>query len=520
MTIDQRLRSAAEEARERVRHLDVPPLAPRRPGWVVAVATGAAVLIVAAAVWLLGLAANDEPPVVDSVPSTVATPPLDVEALPNEPGTWTVETSLGTWSWTRLDGAVGTLPGSGFFYADGAYWSLDLSWTPEGVLQGQQLWRSDDGVTWAKESVPAALQGRDVALSQAGDGLWAIDYSSSQVLRHVGEMNWELIDIRSMPLPSIEGLQWSTGTPRQVVTSGATSIATVFSTGSIDFDSIFAEALPTWDRDSHTVTLSEWNGETPDRTLDVEVVTGDREELRFIDPGTGEVVMMIDATGTGVIADQLTEDAQDWRLLVDDGAGFVEVTAPWGAYPMDRVEIADAPEGFLAVGFDGGSWSKDTGSVVYTWRSTDGLTWEEQPVVDAPTGADFIELRGGPGNLLLVFSLNLGTTSGGELWKTMDGANWESASLALGEGSPNAPGATSWGWAIPGLAPYGVNGGEMWPVSISTDGVDWEKVGLAPGLSPDDGMVSTGALVVNDLVFATRELADGTRHLWIGGLQP
>ena len=73
MSIEQRLRAASEDAREMVRHVDVPSPQSRRSGWMIAVATGVAVFLVGAVGWLLAVSQADDPHIIGTVTSTFTT---------------------------------------------------------------------------------------------------------------------------------------------------------------------------------------------------------------------------------------------------------------------------------------------------------------------------------------------------------------------------------------------------------------------------------------------------------------
>ncbi|MGH8947440.1 MAG: hypothetical protein ACRDXF_01180, partial [Acidimicrobiia bacterium] len=70
MTVDQRLRSAANDARDAVRYLDIPPWRRPRREWVAATGSALILLLVGALTWWLAGSRIDEPRlVVDSVPA-------------------------------------------------------------------------------------------------------------------------------------------------------------------------------------------------------------------------------------------------------------------------------------------------------------------------------------------------------------------------------------------------------------------------------------------------------------------
>lgn len=511
MTLDSILTVAVADAKAMVAFVDAPPIATvhRRRIWA-AVAAGVAlvVLFVAIGVVMRGLL-GPEPPVVTNV--TTTTGPPGFELLPDALGAFPVETPLGAWTWTRIDGDESSHPDGGFFSADGRYYA---------VTEGG-LWTSDDGSDWIIERANFD-PGTFVLTDNTGD-VWMIQHPEGiPALFHWNGGELTPFDI-PMPVPEIEGMTWSPGGIHKIVTMDDRRFAIVSSPGSMDWTEIFgAAAMEEWDYEAQTVTLREWNGEIPDLTLDVRLQSV--EALEFSDPNTGDVVLSIDVTGSGLLAEQLIGDQHtSWSLVVDSGSGFELAEAPWGNVAVEMVDIALGSSGLVAVGLDTRTWANpDAAPLLHVWRSQDRVSWQSVQAPQLPEGVVRIELVGNGDRLHLLAQIG-DADPGAALYTSLDGTDWQQLGLDFGLAFPNGLIPTSYGWVMTMSRqfPEGTGGGqfwfETWDVWLSSDGLTWTRLPRAPDVTAYDGVLSSAGNPVGDLVFVVTGWVDGSRHFWVGG---
>ncbi|MEX2622303.1 MAG: hypothetical protein WD651_01090 [Acidimicrobiia bacterium] len=512
MTLEGLLTVAVADAKAMVASVDAPPIATvhRRRLWA-AVAAGVALVLVFAAIGVVmrGLI-GPEPPVVTEVTTTTAPP--EFELLPDSLGAFPVETPLGAWTWTRIDGDESSLPDGGFFYADGRYFAI----TQNG------LWASDEGINWIIER--SDFNPDTYAMVDNTNDVWMIQYPEGipALFRWDGG---ELtpVDI-PLPVPEIEGMSWFPRGIHKIVTIDDRTFATVSSGGSMDWTEVFgAAAIEEWDYEAQTVTLREWNGEIPDLTLDVRIQPG-VEAVEFSHPETGEVVLRVDTAGTGLVAEQLVGDQRtSWSLVVDSGSGFELAEAPWGDIAVDVVDIAMGSGGLVAAGLEIRTWpDPDADPVLHVWRSQDGVSWQSLQAPQLPEGVDRIELVGN-GERLHLLGRIVDADPGAALYTSLDGSDWRQLDLDFGLAFPNRLIPTSYGWVMTlsrqFQAPSGEFWFETWDVWMSSDGLTWSRLPRAPDVTSyelNGGMASSGGNPVGDLVFVVTGWVDGSRHFWVG----
>jgi hypothetical protein len=253
MTIDQRLRAAAEDAREVARHVDIPMWRAPRRQWATALAATVIVLLLGAAAWWLAGSSADGP-VFDSVPSpeVVPTGSPAVRAVPDETGIWSEETSLGTWTWSRVERSVPLfgmpIPSLG----DRRYHLVDQT----GIW-----WVSEDGLGWSRESVPekyvsAPFLGIPWAALPAGDEEWVRtqDATGTEIYFRRVEGSWVQVDLGD-PAPTTS---FAEGPAIEVTSRGGITVALLGDTEvRIDDGSGFRSIEVPWpDRDPRD--LSGW----------------------------------------------------------------------------------------------------------------------------------------------------------------------------------------------------------------------------------------------------------------------
>jgi hypothetical protein len=146
------------------------------------------------------------------------------------------------------------------------------------------------------------------------------------------------------------------------------------------------------------------------------------------------------------------------------------------------VAVVRAGDGFLAVG----GLDPQAGSTI--WSSADGLAWEQVATTDDPL-ADVV--AGGPGFVAIA-------SQGGAVWLSEDGRSWSEAPP-----DPDLAGAVLQAVAEVGgrLVAVGRTG-----IVISTDGLDWQPVGLPGGqgvvydvAATDHGLIAVGSVLVGSM---------------------
>jgi hypothetical protein len=153
MTIDDRITGAAEDVRRSLATTAVPPLEEtveatrrRRPGWQLALAAAALVLIVAGTPFLIASLGDDVDEVATGFQTTV---PVEDPVLPDEPFTLVAAPESEDLVWAQLASIVATDSG---FVAGGMQ---PVGESEEDVITVAGIWLSPDGVEWDRIQSPA-----------------------------------------------------------------------------------------------------------------------------------------------------------------------------------------------------------------------------------------------------------------------------------------------------------------------------------------------------------------------------
>jgi hypothetical protein len=425
-----------------------PPL--RRRGPLVAVAAAVlALVLIGGVAWLARLSGEEAPPVV-----TQPDPGVDIEVLPAPDDhvfdpevrrsleefvagfgdAMSVETSLGTWTWRRMEPAsdlVGppepTLP--------------DLPESPGIAVTGVEVW-----YPYWPAAVTAHLGEVTVSVVSVGVG---VDWNAVYTF----EPGWVEAYWRDAPnlLEIVARQEFETGGGR-------------------------AEG-----RDMGVLDV-----------LEVSVVPGDPDAVEFHRLDGGGLVLRLEATDPAIPAELLVDASPScsWgcpltvrRLFVESGTDDgVWVDPPWVGRPVVDASVAYHDDRLVLLAVEGSS----TSPTLRWWTSRDGLVWEEiaqvRPVVAPADEVEGMSLAGDGERLVLV----LDVFGQAQVWTSTDGSTWLRSQIAFHATDVAVTvGAvrTSFGWMMPGLEwPWGHPQCVVW---VSADAERWERIPLFPSPVPD-----------------------------------
>lgn len=410
------------------------PLPVRRRGLVIALAVAAIVLVVVGGVaFFSGMLTPDPSPVVtfpEESPETTVVDPPEVEVGDQQ----AFDTSLGTWVWSRVDTMSDQVD-----EADAYRSASMLPEVPLPNIDGMsEWWRHLD---WLERGASSASLG-DVTITAAavrGHVDWGRLYSSG------GEWVqgiWQSMDCR-------------------------------------------AESAPACPEQYSILELSFHRNQYPNEViavLEASVLAGDPEAVEFRDQDTGELVLRLQATDE-VSAEMLLRAAEChffrcgvsvWKVYVDgDDPGWVD--PPWLGIPVEAVAITVTRDGFVMVGIEWGHASQ----TLYTWGSSDGVTWEELKAsqhIEALSGlhdTPRLHLGGERGLPMLVVS----AAGLSRVWTSTDGSSWQPTQVDVSQidaESFDALAMTKSGWVV--LAHGKTVTGKRCEVWISADGVNWKQI--------------------------------------------
>jgi hypothetical protein len=326
------------------------------------------------------------------------------------------------------------------------------------------------------------------------------------------------------PAPQIAVMNWSEWWEERIARIGDVTIAAVSRHGEIDWSAVYAlepadDEWGVWGHWRHgpsgtTVELGPFMAPAF-AVVEAILVPGDPGAVEFHDEESGELVLRLEATDPAVSAEHLfTQDPVVWSLLVDDGDGFRVVEPPWQRLPVRGIEVIAAPGGFVVVAAGAADASRpDQASQLYRWGSTDGVHWQAlgAPLPLAVDGAEPRQLIGDDGRLLLqVVDRNERTT----LWTSTDGADWQQVGPQLRGWT--SLWRTSFGWALTAMDLRC----ETW---LSADGVEWQRVPFHPEVENRRDVEAVQCSVLDDDVYVQLEEQAGDDFrpvgLWIGRLE-
>jgi hypothetical protein len=427
----------------------------------------AAVALVAAAVGVgllvVGLLVEHDLRVPIIAPGPDETPEQAPSKDFEESGSWTVETSLGPWTWT---------------------------WIPEDE-GAQSLWAEAERVRPSgEEDVRQRVNRMEVPVpSVAGMG-WVVQPWDPWHPR----VRWARSDVATIALAKVDGwVDWE--------------LVTALVDQHYDID-----ACPVWLDQSTAIALVErdesdcfWADPSDAfAALTADLVAGDPGAVEYRDEQTGELVLRLDAADPAVTAEQLVV-GRLWHLLVDAGAGFGLVEPPWNGLPVIEADVAVGPEGLVAVAVGPADWPIDGSMMLRRWGSSDGVAWQElgDPVV-LPLDDGIADLQlVGEGSRLVVLAID-----GREqtlLWTWIDGVDWQQVG-PVSEGGRDSLGttlaSTSFGWVLTGQPQLPEMTCEVW---VSPDGVAWEQVAFQPDVETRRDADLACSIAVDDAVYLRME---------------
>jgi hypothetical protein len=414
--------------------------------------------------------------------------------------------------------------------------------------------------------VPGATD-RRVIETTLGRWVWTYAGEGWQVFRELlperrddGPLSASVLS--TVPIPQIDGMEWWSIDAPESATFEEVTITAVPIEGHVDWSGLYsydAGRVEGWygslsDRRPmvveapavlRIVAIPEFRsagGSTSGEprviaVLEVRVVPGDPEAVEFRDQDTGNLVLRLEATDPQIPIDHLVRAGQtceffsclntQWRLFVDgDDPSWVD--PPWLGVAADTVAVAAGADGFVVAAVRSG-----ISPTLYSWRSRDGITWEElapprptKPADDSPVGA-----FAGRGHLILRTSTNddkvvvvmTGPVPGGGwsvVWVSAPGLEWRSAQNPFSGAGLDDLTPTPFGWlVVAGRAGVEFDTCEVW---VSVDMETWERV---PGpVQPSDALLGPsqchvfGSTVVLGITHVESEDVF-TGHYWRGGFE-
>ena len=422
----------------------------------------AAVLLVLGGTSLLVSRLSDAPPVV-TTPETLPDDTPEVEVG----GSVMVETSLGTWVWTR----VSTSEAQTEFITAGSY--RDFGWI-ESVSMPEPPLPEIDGIVWPPfETVVGSPWGPQLETGSDGNILFTTGWQA---------------------------------------TYGGVTIATASIFGEVDWNRLYQPQEGGWvtgswsDLRCHlayncsvTTATLEVIAQPSQRILDaleVTIVSSEPAAVEYRDADTSELVLRIEATDPEVSAEELLLASADGGMRLSklhvQGQGWV--TPPWADLPDPVLWASTAAndDGFVLAAVVG-YWEETF--TLHSWTSTDGLNWEaleDQPIGDGLWWCCYVEAWIDGRTLLFqphagVLDPRSGRTKV-PLVLELEGSRWiQNADFASFADDHPAVGnlwnstvfhdilRIPWGWAATISRPSERSGCELW---VSADGIAWE---LVPG---------------------------------------
>jgi hypothetical protein len=435
----------------------VGPLSPRRGVVVALVAALVVLVLVGAAALLVDRLGDPTPPVVTEPEPSPTTLPS-----PEAAETFSVEISLGTWTWTRIDGTAGEV--EQMWLALAGPEPLEVEYPVEYPYPDD---RYSEGLSWHAHGL--------AGFAQFG--------GTTTIVGSIGiEVDWEA------------------------------AYDEMSASWDVDFGRLPVELLSVDGVKSGALVVS------------VSGVAGDTVALEFHDRETGALVFRLDEVAP-VVAETFVAyphapyggvwEAEVWLLFVDQGDGVgVWVEPPWQDLLVGSADVAVGPNGLVVAAWARPSSSSEEGtSLLHLWGSRDGVVWEElgSPIsLDLEADHEVLDLVGGGDRLVMVLA--------GDMWTSTDGSDWRRVEANFGRvGWPRYLAPTNFGWAYVVFGEDGDGGSEACKVWVSPDGDTWERIPLAPSIEPE-GAGAAGCRLVGDSVVAMHYSEGGTGSVWIGRL--
>ncbi len=110
---------------------------------------------------------------------------------------------------------------------------------------------------------------------------------------------------------------------------------------------------------------------------------------------------------------------------------FVPAANPEVMAGIELVDVADGPDGFVAIGTEAGNPSRGIANRIAILTSADGQTWQRVPDNPMFAGAYAVGIAHGPGGLLAIGANESGLEQ--PIWRSIDGADWvRSSAIEIG----------------------------------------------------------------------------------------
>lgn len=519
--LEQLLRDYGRDADDAVRPVSMDDLGSRpvsstvgRPARFTRVWRGHQLISVAACVVLaVGLGfvlGRMSAPVVDELPpaeSTVIDPfvtlPEPAPTVPPDPIDELMETSIGSISWTRVEGDPESMP------------RRVVAREGDTLIGGDTdptiRWTSvDGGATWDRSVI-------DGVRREAGDHEWVWRPSDDgHGLARVTSDGDIPVDLGPAISVSADWTPWIhvalDGLPVEL---DGTAFVLSSSGVSLDLsdvaDALDATSIEVVDGESSTTRLfGDQRSWSSSNTPSLRLVVSAHDDSSYVDliDEAGEVIVTVDTRIEG-LPDRDTIDmvtgasSSQWSAF--DGERFVPIDVPWP--PSNSVNAARVDDAVLVITDPGG---RRGGSAL--WRTTDGRNWENIaiPIGDASSDDVVMNLfETGDGAIAEVLSNEL------RRYSTEDGQTFEELSRV-----PNTANRqrTEIGW-------FALDYSSSPTLWVSDDGDEWERVtitGLYDNRTTSSGPPSGELYVDGSTIYiATSTGRDyGDRTLLIGDVTP
>ena len=465
---------------------------------VVAIAAAAGVLIGGASLLVWSGNGTDGPPATDPDAAATATEPpvISIEPLT------AVVPQLGVLEWEQVLGDSDSVPTGFQEYPEGGFMSVE----------GNRVWRSDDGVTWTWDRASEGLGGSPFVSIR---GEWATVWGRDHPLHRLVGGTWEPVELES-GLPDLTGVVWDQWASTPVESAGRL-VVVGGSIGTPDFIDAYGRSeiecggeteatceFPAeleWASGGEELVVRDPDDWSPLGRL---LVTTSRDTVEFTDVLTGERMHTI-GTPDDFSPDELL---RQWRaddvlffpsVWVSDGGEFERVEPPW-----QQAEVLALPAGgFLAFERADEGGGPETAHI---WTSPDGRTWIDR---GAPSFVDgqgrALQIEGSATHLRATL---IDGPGGARSWVSSDGVSWAEMDVAFPAYTHVVP--ASFGEVATAMPD---NRNRFW---VSTDGDTWYEVEGPPGSHMPGGAGSGSAGAAGDLLFVAISSDSGPRTLWIG----